>query len=60
MSFIDPPLTSVKILAYELGFEAMDLLLNTLDHPEKARTKKEIVLASELIVRQSSMRNQEY
>jgi DNA-binding LacI/PurR family transcriptional regulator len=56
MSFIAPPLTSVKILAYELGVEAMDLLLNTLAEPEKGRTKKEIVLASELIVRKSSMR----
>jgi DNA-binding LacI/PurR family transcriptional regulator len=54
--FIDPPLTSVKILAYELGMEAMDLLLNTLDDPEKSRTKKEIVIASELIVRRSSIR----
>lgn len=54
MSFIDPPLTSVKILAYELGMEAMELLLDALDHPDKIRTKKEIVLASELIVRKSS------
>ncbi|MBA4493236.1 LacI family DNA-binding transcriptional regulator [Paenactinomyces guangxiensis] len=56
MSFINPPLTSVKILAYELGMEAMELLLNVLADPEKAHTKKEIVLASELIVRRSSKR----
>ncbi|SEN06269.1 LacI family DNA-binding transcriptional regulator [Lihuaxuella thermophila] len=59
MSFIDPPLTSVKILAYELGTEAMELLLNVLDDPEKARTKKEIVIASELIIRKSSQRCEE-
>jgi DNA-binding LacI/PurR family transcriptional regulator len=57
MSFIDPPLTSVKILAYELGVEAMELLLSALEQPDKAKTKKEILIASELIVRRSSMRS---
>lgn len=56
LSYVNPPLTSVKILAYELGMEAMELLLDTLEDPAKARTKKEILLPSELVVRASSLR----
>ncbi|WP_124727773.1 LacI family DNA-binding transcriptional regulator [Staphylospora marina] len=56
MPFIHPPLTSVRILAYELGTEAMELLLDTLASPNKPRTMKEIILPSELIVRRSSCR----
>jgi DNA-binding LacI/PurR family transcriptional regulator len=54
MSYTHPPLTSVRILSYQLGVEAMELLLEGLEHPEKAQTKKEILLPSELIVRKSS------
>ncbi|MFC7442247.1 LacI family DNA-binding transcriptional regulator [Laceyella putida] len=56
LSYVNPPLTSVKILAYELGLEAMELLLDTLEQPAKARTKKEILIPSELVVRASSLR----
>lgn len=56
MSYVDPPLTSVKILAYELGMEAMELLLTALDQPEKVQTRREIIFPSELIIRTSSCR----
>jgi DNA-binding LacI/PurR family transcriptional regulator len=50
-------MTSVRILAYELGIEAMELLIDTLENPAKAGMKKEILLPSELIVRASSVRS---
>jgi DNA-binding LacI/PurR family transcriptional regulator len=57
LSFVSPPMTSVRILAYELGIEAMELLIDTLEKPAKAGMKKEILLPSELIVRASSVRS---
>jgi len=56
MVYTHPPLTSVRILSYELGVEAMDLLIDVLENPERKSLKKEIVLPSELIVRGSSRR----
>jgi len=49
---IDPPLTTVRIKKYELGFEAMKMLMSRL----KGRRKKikKVILDVELIVRKSS------
>lgn len=58
MVYTHPPLTSVRILSYELGVEAMDLLIDALENPDKKRLKKEVVLPSELIVRGSSRRRE--
>ncbi len=58
MSHTHPPLTSVRILSYELGAEAMELLLQGLKNPEKLRPGKEILLPAELRVRRSSLRRQ--
>lgn len=49
-------MTSVRILSYELGAEAMELLLQGLENREKLRPGKEILLPAELKVRQSSLR----
>ncbi|MDR6224956.1 LacI family DNA-binding transcriptional regulator [Desmospora profundinema] len=56
MTYTHPPLTSVRILSYELGVEAMQLLLDGLEHPERMQTKKEVVLPSRLEVRESTRR----
>ncbi|MFD1397001.1 LacI family DNA-binding transcriptional regulator [Kroppenstedtia eburnea] len=56
MTHTHPPLTSVRILSYELGAEAMELLLQGLENREKLRPGKEILLPAELKVRQSSLR----
>jgi DNA-binding LacI/PurR family transcriptional regulator len=56
MSYTHPPLTSVRILSYELGVEAMQLLLDGLEHPERMRTEKGVVLPSRLEVRASTLR----
>ncbi|GGE23251.1 LacI family transcriptional regulator [Marinithermofilum abyssi] len=56
MTYTHPPLSSVRILSYELGVEAMELLIDVLEHPEKRRNSKEIVLPSQLEVRRSTSR----
>lgn len=54
VTYTNPPLTSVKISTYELGSEAMWLLLESLEGGERIRARKEIVLPCELMVRSSS------
>ncbi|MBA4543928.1 MULTISPECIES: LacI family DNA-binding transcriptional regulator [Thermoactinomyces] len=56
LSFTNPPLTSVKILSYELGMEAVKLLLNALSDPEHCSLPAEHVIPSQLIIRQSSLK----
>ncbi|OYD07728.1 LacI family DNA-binding transcriptional regulator [Paludifilum halophilum] len=56
MTYTDPPLTSVRILSYELGREAMELLMDRLGHAGRQPMNKEVVLPSRLEVRQSSLR----
>jgi len=48
---VNPPLTTVRIKKYELGFEAMRMLISRL----KGRRKriKKIVLDVELVIRES-------
>ncbi|PTM59361.1 LacI family DNA-binding transcriptional regulator [Desmospora activa] len=59
MAYAHPPLTSVRILSYELGVEAMQLLLDGLADPEHWQHKKEVVLPSHLEVRASTARLKE-
>ncbi|SMO89272.1 LacI family DNA-binding transcriptional regulator [Melghirimyces algeriensis] len=59
MEYMTPSLTSVRILSYDLGAEVVDLLINHLENPDKRRAKKEIVLPSELIIRDSSRRKKD-
>lgn len=56
MAHVHPPLTSVRILSYELGVEAMQLLLDGLVDPEHWQRKQKVVLPSRLEVRTSTMR----
>ncbi|MFC4076647.1 LacI family DNA-binding transcriptional regulator [Salinithrix halophila] len=56
MPYTYPPLTSVRILSYELGMEAISLLIEGLEQPEKRQVKKEVVLPSLLEVRQSTQK----
>jgi LacI family transcriptional regulator len=55
MPFLDkmqPPLTTVSIPHYELGFEAARLLLDAIDEPD--RTPRSVLLAPSLVVRRST------
>lgn len=48
----DPPLTTMRQSPYEMGFKAVNLLLDVINHPNQET--KHIVLESELIIRGSS------
>jgi LacI family transcriptional regulator len=55
MPFLDkmqPPLTTVSIPHYELGFEAARLLLDAIDEPD--RMPRSVLLAPSLVVRRST------
>jgi LacI family transcriptional regulator len=55
MPFLDkmqPPLTTVSIPHYELGFEAARLLLDAIDEPD--RMPRSVLLAPSLVVRSST------
>jgi LacI family transcriptional regulator len=55
MPFLDkmrPPLTTVSIPHYELGFEAARLLLDAIDEP--GRSARSVLLPPSLVVRQST------
>ena len=55
MPFLDkmrPPLTTVSIPHYEIGFEAGRLLLDSIDEPH--RHPRSILLPASLVVRQST------
>lgn len=50
--FIDPPLTTIRLPAYDLGWNAANLLIQLLEADRKNRMPK-IILKTELIVRES-------
>jgi LacI family transcriptional regulator len=55
MPFLDkmrPPLTTVSIPHYEIGFEAARLLLDSIDEPY--RHARSVLLPASLVVRQST------
>jgi len=51
-SHSNPPLTTMRQSPYEMGFKAVNLLLDVINHPDQPT--KNIVLESELIIRGSS------
>lgn len=51
-NYIDPPLTSVEIFVYDLGYNASETLINQLE--ESDGHKKHIMIPTSLIVRKSS------
>lgn len=52
-NYIDPPLTSVEIFVHELGYNASEILINHLEHPDDQ--KKHIIIQTNLKVRKSSI-----
>jgi DNA-binding LacI/PurR family transcriptional regulator len=55
--FIQPPLTTVAFPMREMGIEAINLLFKQLDAPDEEIEPEEIVLPSQLIVRDSSLKS---
>ncbi|MDZ7315776.1 MAG: LacI family transcriptional regulator [candidate division KSB1 bacterium] len=53
-ALIDPPLTTVRQPAYEIGETAAKTLLDLIEHPESIEKNQTIILKTTLIVRQSS------
>jgi DNA-binding LacI/PurR family transcriptional regulator len=53
-SLIDPPLTTVRQPAYEIGESATKLLLQQIQHKQVKYEPKEVVLKTELIIRKST------
>ena len=51
-SFIEPPLTSVEIFVYDLGYNASEILLSQLE--EETEQKTHIIIPTKLIIRKSS------
>lgn len=53
-SLIDPPLTTIRQPAYEIGESATQLLLQQIQHKQSVYAPKVIVLETELIIRKST------
>lgn len=54
---VEPALTTIKQPKYEMGYQAVELLINAIEAagtPEKSEEAKTIILETELIVRQST------
>jgi len=49
--YVEPPLTTVQLPAYDLGWKAGELALNLIDHEESGADSQ--LLATELIIRES-------
>jgi LacI family transcriptional regulator len=53
-SVVEPGLTTVKQPIYEMGYKAVELLIEVLEKPEKGIEQKKIILDTELIIRSST------
>jgi DNA-binding LacI/PurR family transcriptional regulator len=51
-NFMDPTLTSVEIFVHDLGYNASEILINHLEHPDDQ--KKHIIIQTNLKIRKSS------
>ncbi|MFZ5351539.1 MAG: LacI family DNA-binding transcriptional regulator [Bacillota bacterium] len=51
--YVDPPLTSVEIFVFELGYNAAEILINQLEQEDEQ--KKHIIIPTRLIERKSSI-----
>jgi len=50
-NYVDPPLTTVRLPAYELGARAMDMLIRMVEGEELEESQ--VLLATELVIRES-------
>lgn len=53
-SVVEPGLTTIKQPNYEMGYKAVELLIEALEKSEEAAAPKTIILGTELIVRNST------
>lgn len=53
-SMVEPELTTVKQPNYEMGYKAVELLIEVLEKPDNKIEQKKIILSTELIKRKSS------
>ncbi len=53
-SMVEPELTTVKQPNYEMGYKAVDLLIEVLEKPDKQIEQKRIILSTELLIRKST------
>ncbi|TCO77471.1 LacI family DNA-binding transcriptional regulator [Marinisporobacter balticus] len=52
-TLVDPELTTIRQPSYEIGYSAVEMLINILE--KKVKTKEKVVLNTELIIRKSTM-----
>ena len=52
--FIEPELSTIRQPNYEMGYKAVEILIDILDRPTEKNIKRELVLNTELIIRQST------
>jgi len=52
--FIEPELSTIRQPNYEMGYKAVEMLVNILENPTEENIKRELVLNTELIIREST------
>lgn len=52
--FIEPELSTIRQPNYEMGYKAVEMLVNILENPTEKNIKRELILKTELIIRQST------
>lgn len=52
--FVEPQLSTIRQPNYEMGYKAVEILVNVLENSTEKNTKTELVLKTELIIRQST------
>lgn len=52
--FIEPELSTIRQPNYEMGYRAVEILVDILENPEDVDKKRELVLNTKLIIRQST------
>ena len=52
--FIEPELSTIRQPNYEMGYKAVEILVDILENPEDKDVKRELLLNTELVIRQST------